>query len=117
MNLCIEIDQRSYPPCVYTNNNTKYYQSYKTLFILTHIISNTDELWASLTLNFKKREPWPGDLDLVEGPRDQDCSFAVGQCGEDMELDEQHLPNHVIMKCKMLLWDTVYTVVSGTEAF
>ena len=44
MNLCIEIDQRSYPPCVYTNNNTKYYQSYKTLFILTHIISNTDEL-------------------------------------------------------------------------
>ena len=42
----------------------------------------------------------------MEGPRDQDCSFAVGQCGGDMELDEQHLPNHVIMKCKILLWVT-----------
>ena len=34
-----------------------------------------------------------------------------------MEPDEQHLPNHDVMKCKMLLWDTVYTVVSGTGAF
>ena len=42
----------------------------------------------------------------MEGPRDQDCSLAAGQCGEDMEPDEQHLPNHVIMKCKMLLWVT-----------
>ena len=43
MNLCIEIDQRSSPPCVYTNNNTKY-QSLRDFVHLNTYQVHTDEL-------------------------------------------------------------------------
>ena len=62
-----------------TQTTTLNIKVYETLFILTHIISTLTRALSVANPQFfffkkkKKREsPGQGDLDLVEGPRDQD---------------------------------------------